>query len=153
MRTQADKLHGALTKLKYEGRMFNARNLKSAREAVDGLGSILKRHCCLHEEVLFPFLKTHIPRKEAPIHFLEAEHGDIQKNSSRLKKDLKKNELDPVLSGKIYERGIYLISLFQHHLSFEHKNIVEPFRSELRRDEIESIRRRIDNWTKKHSGE
>jgi len=151
MLLQTDKLHQALTHLRYESRAYRPKNIKAVRDVIQTLDGILQRHQSSQEEIIFPFLESHIPRHEAAIHLLEAEHEDIQKNTDKLKSSLQKlpEAHGNLNDGKIYERGIYLISLVQHHVGFEQRHIRKSIHKELHADEKAVITSRVSGWLKK----
>lgn len=151
MLLQTGELHNALTHLRYESRSYRPKNIKAVREVIQSLEGLLERHRGFQEEIIFPFLESHIPRHEAAIHLLETEHEDIRTNKDKLKSSLQKlSKADRNLNdGKIYERGIYLISLVQHHVAFEQRHIRESIHKELHEDETTVITRRVSKWLKK----
>jgi len=146
-----DKLHKALTHLRYESKAYRAKNIKAAGDAIRNLDGILQRHQSFQEKIIFPFLVSHIPRHEVAIHLLEAEHEDIRENEEKLKLNLRKltGANKNLNDGKIYERGIYLISLMQHHIDFEKRHIHKSIHEELRADEKVVIINRISGWLKR----
>lgn len=148
---QSEKLHRALTHLRYEGKVHRAKNLKEVKESADALDASLKRHRTLQEKIIFPYLSTHIPRRESSIHFLESEHEGLDQSNKKLKKGIREFlKSDPVLTcGEIYEAGIFFIAHLRHHISYEVKNIRSLIRSELRPDEKREIGNRISGWLKK----
>ena len=60
--TKAEELYTILTHLRYEGKISQGRNGKSAIEAVGSLRGMIQKHRNLQEKVIFPFLITHIPK-------------------------------------------------------------------------------------------
>ena len=151
MLLQTGELHKALMHLRYESRSYRPKNIKAVREIVRNMDGILQRHRGFQEEIVFPFLESHIPRHEAAIHLLETEHEDIKTNKDKLKSSLQKlSKADRNLNdGKIYERGIYLISLVQHHVAFEQRHIRKSIHKELHADETMVITSRVLEWLKK----
>ncbi len=151
MLLQTDKLHQTLTHLRYESRACRPKNIKAVRDVIRNLDGILQRHRGFQEKVIFPFLESHIPRHEAAIHFLEAEHEDIKKNKDKLNSGLQKLSAanGNLNDGKFYERGIYLISVVQHHIAFEQRHIHKSIHKELHQDEKVVITSRLSEWLKK----
>lgn len=151
---QAERLHRALTHLKYEGKLTLAKNLKEVKESAGALGVILKRHLGLQEKVVFPYISTHIPRYETTVHFLESEHEEIDRHCEKLLKAIREFQRSGSSlknSGEVYENGIFLVSLLRHHLNFELRNIRLLMGKELRLDEKIEIGTRMKKWLKKHS--
>ncbi len=146
--SQTEDLHRALTHLRYEGKMLKEQNVKSVQILAYGLDLVLKRHCHVQEEIVFPFLQTHIPRHEAAISLLEAEHAEIRNQQQKLKEDVLKisGAPDPFQEAKIYEAGIYLVTLLRHHIGLEKKSIDRSLQTELREDEKNVINSRIETW-------
>ncbi len=141
-----------MTHLRYEGKITRFKNLKEVRDSTGALDVILKRHRKIQEKVIFPYLSAHIPRHEGAIHFLRSEHDDIDRNKVKLRKEIREfPKGDPFLnSGKVYESGIFFVSLLRHHLSFELRNIRLLIRKGLRPDEKQEISDRMNRWLKKY---
>lgn len=150
MRAQTDKLRDALTRLKYEGRIFERKNLVAAQEAVERLDVVFQQHKGLQERVLFPFLGSHIPRQEPTFHFLVIEHHDIQKNRERLVREVVKISQKPnaLARSRAYEQGIYYILLFEQHIDFERKSVRQTLCKELTDEERQMISQRFATWMK-----
>lgn len=143
-----ENLHNALNHLRYEGKLLKEENIKAVQILAYGLDDALEKHCQIQEEIIFPFLQTHIPRHEAAIALLEAEHEDIKNQQEKLKNDILKisgmpNHLE---EGKIYEAGIYLVTLLRHHIGFEKRNLQRSLQTELRDDEKAAIHKQIEDW-------
>lgn len=148
---ESERLHRALTHLRYEGKVHRLKNLEEVEKSTAALSVIFKRHRALQEKIIFPYLSTHIPRREPAVHFWESEHEGLEQNSKKLKKGiLEFFKSDPVLTcGEIYEAGIFYIAHLRHHVSFEIKNIRSLILSELRPDEKREIESRASGWLKK----
>lgn len=147
---QTEDLHKALTHLRYEGKLLKEPNVKSVQILAYGLDFALERHRHIQEEIVFPFLRTHIPRHEAAISLLKAEHAEIKNHQEKLKQDtLKISRIpSPLQETRLYEAGIYLVTLLRHHIGLEKKSIDQSLQNELREDEKEVIRKRIEAWLK-----
>lgn len=146
--TLVEDLHKALTHLRYEGKLLREQNVKSVQILAYGLDLELEKHRRLQEEVVFPFLQTHIPRHEAAISLLKAEHMEIKSHQQKLKQDILKISSIPdhLQEAKIYEAGIYLVTLIRHHIGLEKKSVDRSMRNELRADEKSCVGKRIEAW-------
>lgn len=149
--SQTEALHKALTHLRYEGKLLRKQNIEAVQILILSLELVLEKHRHLQEDILFPFLQRHIPRHEAAISLMETEHEDIVRSAEKLKKQVLKisKDSDPLGEGKVYETGIYLVTLLRHHICFEEKNISQSMQRELREDEKEVIQKRVRDCLKK----
>ena len=155
---ETNRLYDALTKLRYEGRPSLGRNLKGARKALEFFNQDLSQHVKLEEEILFPFLETHVPKLESVIHLLQAEHRDFKKNLENfefllrqfVKRKCKPNCGDVI--EKIREIGIYLVYLLRSHAQAESESVYKVIDRELRSDERERLKKQIHNWIPKGNG-
>lgn len=145
MLSQAEELFEALTHLRYEGKAFRTKNIKRVRAVLRKLDAAVRKHRKLQEKAVFPFLKSHVPRHEAAIHFLETEHEDIKKSESRLMSCVRRLPAGDgkLADGKVYESGICLVSLLRHHVGFEQRHIETSIRRELRAAEKTAMARRL----------
>jgi len=150
---RSDDFQKALTQLRYEGKVYRGKNAKAAKQAIQRLGQLAARHDRFQSGVIFPFFEKHFPRYAAAVHLLQAEHDDILKNKKKLASSLQrflKRPSGPAGQARIYQRGIYLISLLRHHLGFEKKNIYRSIKKELHRKEYEEIKKKMNRWNQQH---
>lgn len=148
-----EDLKKALIHLRYEGKLLKEQNLKSIQILIYALANVLERHLYVQERIVFPFLRTHIPRHEAAILLLKAEHEEIKIHQEKLRKAM--GEMPgipgPLQEAVLYEEGIYLVTLLRHHLFVEKRNIDPSLEKELREDEKEIIHQRIEIWLAKEN--
>ena len=99
------------------------------------------------EKVLFPFLRTHIPKLEPMIWLLTSEHEDFRKALKDL--NLSMAIFKKIGSGKdriihqLNEQGIYLLCLLRGHMSVETQSLYRAAEHDLRPDEKELLLSRI----------
>ncbi|MBI3307280.1 MAG: hemerythrin domain-containing protein [Candidatus Omnitrophica bacterium] len=149
---EVENMHKTLVHLHYEGKVSRGKNLKAARQIITRLVADLGRHRRLQEEVIFPYLLTHIPKHESVIQFLRSDHSDIKKNKERLllslQKLLRKPDAVPEYE-KIHGLGIYLICLIRHHVELEKNSIHQAINKELRPVEKREVEQRVRKWRQK----
>ena len=146
-----EKFNHCLTLLRYEGKASRARNYQLAKKNVGLLIATLKQHRNLQEDVIFPFLVRHVPKKEPVIHFLRSDHQIIKRYKMKLRKLLYKvsaKDEGVVERGKIHETGVSLSNLLNHHIELEKENINQAIRRYLGPDEKKDIKQKIMRWQK-----
>lgn len=148
---ESEQLYRALTHLRYEGKARRLKNLNEVKRSIRALDIIFKRHKALQEKIIFPYLSTHIPRRQSAVRFLESDHEGLDRSGRKLKKNVRDFfSSDPVLTcGEIYEAGIFFIAHLRHHLSFEVRNIQPLVLGELCPEEKREMEGRIRGWAKK----
>lgn len=151
---EVEHFYKLLTRLRYEGKVSRARNVKASKEAITTLMGTLKRHRDLEEKIIFPFLLSHLPKHESVIRFLRSDHEDIRKNKERLYlwlKDLLKESRASGIDGKVQETGVYLTCLVRHHMELEKENIHKAIKEELKPSEKKEIAQHIRKWFQKQN--
>ena len=152
------QLEEALINLGYEGKPSRGKNLKKTRELVKFLTGALRIHEEVEEKVIFPFLKTYLPKLEAVIHLLEAEHEDFKKHLGEFRAQVKGlgNGKSPVRREKavaqIRQTGIYLVYFLRHHLRAGHESIYKVIERDLRADEKRRLAGQVAKRLKSLSG-
>ena len=142
------ELEDALLNLRFEGKASRGKNLRMAREVFRFLETELLHHMRMEDEVVFPFLKTHVPRLEPVIRRLVAEHRDFEKNLGRFGQNLgtaaKGTSEGPGRSiEKVRENGTYLIYLLRNHIQTESQSVYSVIDRELRVDEKKDLAQKI----------
>ena len=138
---RAERLQEVLRNLRYEGKASLGRNLREAQEVQGFFNEELNHHVRFEEEVVFPFLKTHLPRLEPMIWFLQAEHQDFRLNLETFRCRLgelvktKEEGARVRIIEKIQETGTYLIYLFRNHIRAESEYLYQAAERELRSEE------------------
>ena len=146
---RAERLQEILRNLRYEGKASLGRNLREAEEVRGFFNEELNHYVRFEEEVVFPFLKTHLPRLEPMIWFLQAEHQDFRLNLETFKTRLEelagsKNEMARLrVLEKIQETGTYLIYLLRNHVRAENEYLYRVADRELRSEEKNRLIRQI----------
>lgn len=142
-----DEFYDALKRLRYEGKLNLGRNLAEVRGLATYFRKELDGHMREEERVLFPFLRTHIPRLEPLVALLLSEHDDFRGSLEGLEaalEDFKRHEfMKSSLIEKICEHGTYLICLLRSHMWVESHNLYKAADRELRPDEKKSLILRI----------
>lgn len=142
-------LQDILVNLRYEGRHRLGKNLKEADEVLAFFNGELTEHVHLEEEVIFPFIKSHIPRLETLILMLCSEHEEFRRNLRSFKFWLGevakgKSNLDHgKLIEKVRETGNYLTYLLQNHLQEESEILYRVADQELRSKEKKELCSRV----------
>jgi len=154
--TKAEELFKILTHLRYEGKISQGRNVKSAIAALGSLRGMIQKHRNLQEKVIFPFLVTHIPKHETVIQFLRADHEEMHKSRLKLETALRRLTAKKIGVGlqdkSSQDVGIYFICLLRHHMDLENKCVHQAIRSELRKDEQLEVKSRVDHWLAQYHG-
>ena len=146
---QATHIQELLTKLRYEGRASFGRNVKEIRHAFIFFNLELSHHIQIEEDVIFPFLKIHIPKLESVIHLLEAEHADFGENLESFELSLKllaKESADlnrGSLVEKIRQLGTYLIYLLTSHARAENQSVYQVLMKELKPQEKKELAEKL----------
>ena len=131
-------LQDSLTNLCYEGKAAFGKNLKELQHILEFFDDEAARHVQFEENVLFPFLKVHIPKLESLLNILSSEHESFKHHLSDFKfylASISKMESRPERSKmieKIRETGTYLIFLLRNHIQTEEKSVYEVLVRELR---------------------
>lgn len=114
------------------------RNIQKTKSILRLLRAELLKHYQFEEKILFPFAKSHLPKLEPMIHFLEAEHRNFKENTKQLS-DLLNHSAKVKTNGKsgawiqkINEAGAYFIYLLRHHLEVRCEGIDKVIDHELR---------------------
>ncbi len=134
-----NKFYEVLVNLRFEGKQNVAKNMIRLRGLVSYFQEEVKAHMREEEKVLFPFLRTHIPRLEPMICLLVSEHGDFRNSLKDLNLSLsvfkKVNSDKTRIIHQFNEQGIHLICLLRGHMSVETKTLYRAADNELRPDE------------------
>lgn len=152
---KTDRLEEVLTNLRYEGKPSFGKNVREARELLDFFNEELIEHVAQEDEVLFPFLKTHLPKLESAIGLLQAEHEDFRKKLEGFKfllGEVKKQDRESErakLIEKICEQGTYLIYLLHNHIRAETEVIYKVAERELRPDEKKKLSKQVEERANK----
>ena len=129
--------YALLEKLRYEGKSALGRNLAEANKAVAFFSREIISHMREEEKVLFPFIRTHIPRLEPMVCLLLSEHDDFRHCLKGLKKILQvcrnRHSMDAVHT--LCERGTYLVCLLRSHMWCESHSLYKAADNELKPDE------------------
>lgn len=138
-----------LLKLRYEGKPSVGKNLRDADQVLKFFHGEHSRHMNCEENVIFPFLIIHVPKLEAVIDVLRADHHDFKNKLQlfenligELAKDRTDSDRAAILE-KIREVGTYMIYLLRSHNQFESVSIHKVMQTELHTDEIEELQNQI----------
>ncbi len=145
-----DCVSDILIGLRYEDRPWFDKNIiKKAKKVLQLLHAELFHHCCVEEKIVFPFAKSHLPKLESVIRFLEAEHQDFKKHVRHLNhlfnhpSNMSAGEESGAWIQKVNEAGNYFIYLLRRHLEVRHENIDKAIDQELREDEKRELANRL----------
>ena len=146
---QTDRLSRVLTHLRYEGRPYLGRNIKEAKEVLEFFEHPFVKHLELEEEVIYPFLETHVPKFAAVISLLRSEHVDIRNKLQHMKSLFRKISTGRQSSTRgnwideIEATGTYFIYLLRNHMQTESESVYKAIVRELGNDEIKRLERII----------
>jgi len=138
----------ALVHMQFEGKPSLGKNIREMQEALHFFDHQIKRHTQEQERMIFPYLKSHIPRLASIIFVLRTEHRDFKmalisfKSQWRIFLKNKNGQKRGRLAKDLKEKGMYLMYLLQGHLAGENGLLYPAAERELRRDEkIELMRK------------
>ncbi len=150
----ADRLYEALHNLRYEGKIFLKRNIRIIQEAVDFFKEEHISYIRLDEEVIFPFLRVHIPKLEQMLDVLQAENNEFREKLAELEglfRQLKSEASDSGRFRKIMEnicdQGTYLFCLVRNHMQVKAEAVYKVMDRELHQDEKRSLYKNIADFT------
>ena len=135
--------------LQYEGKISLGKNLREAGEILRFFKQEIEEHMVEEEKILFPFLKTHLPRLDPLMLYLSSEHQDFRRHVAWFKFFLDKlsKKQRPSDRGEAIQKlkgvGIYLIHLLRAHLQGENEILCKVADRELRQDEKKELKRRL----------
>ena len=150
-----ENLDMALLGLQFEGKSSRGKNLKQLRSILGFFQGRLMKHMEREEQVIFPFLESHVPKLASVIHLLEAEHEDFKKNLKGFRALLQeifggRNGMSRVNTiNEIRKTGIYLIYLLRSHVRAESKAVYQILERELRPAEKKELVRQIAGCEKR----
>ncbi len=134
-----DRFHEMLKCLRCEGKPHLGKNVREIGSMIVYFKSELESHLREEERVLFPFLERHMPKLQSLIYLLLSEHQDFRNSLEEMKalvRRLRKNGLEASISvWKLYQRGVYFISLLRSHMWVESENLYRVADEELKPDE------------------
>ena len=149
---KTDQFYDVLVNLRYEGKASFGKNMKEAEDVLKFFHGEHTRHMKLEDDVLFPFIKAHVPKLEPVIHLLHAEHEDFKRNLQSFECEInelvkEKDESDKVrILEKIREIGTYMIYLLRSHNQSESNSIYHVIDHELHEDEIRELQDQIARY-------
>ena len=146
---KTEHLSDVVTNLRYEGKFSLGKNLKEIQKVIDFFSRHMKKHIQLEEEIIFPFLETHIPKLDSLTRLLCSEHKDFEKNFETLQFQLQtfsKVRTEPE-RGKAIEKlrdvGVYLAYLLRNHMQQENESVYKAIEKELRRNERKELEHQV----------
>lgn len=149
---QTNRLYDLAINLRYEGKLSLGKNLKEIGRIVEFFQRELKGHVRLEEDVIFPFLETHVPKLESVVRLLHSEHEDFQAHVENIELQLQafSKEKNDIQRSKIIEKmresGIYLVYLLRNHIQEERHSIYKAIDEELRREEKKDLELQIRQY-------
>ncbi len=144
-----EQLDTALVGLQFEGKNSVGRHLKQIRSVIDFFLERFVKHTELEEQIVFPYLASHVPKLHLVLPLLCSQHEEFRKSIKDLEVliEIFSNNVSKIDQAKtiqkIREIGTYLIYLLRHHIQVEHTSIYKMIDSELRKDEKEQLERRV----------
>lgn len=146
---QAVGLVEVLQHLQYEGKASLGKNLREARDIVQYFDHEVMEHMQKEEEILFPFLASHLPKLEPLISLLRSEHADFRNSLRQFAAWLE--DLAEAGDGtdrhhlieKLKEVGSYLMYLLQGHHNEESEILYKVADRELRAEEKNRLAKQL----------
>ncbi len=141
---------GALVGLQFEGKTSLGRHLKQIRTIIDFFLKRFTKHTKLEEQIIFPYLASHIPKLNSVLQLLCSEHEELRKSIKELELlvDIFSNNISRIDQAKtiqkIREISTYLIYLLRHHIEVEHTGIYQMIDSELRQNEKKELQKMLN---------
>ena len=137
--------YSLIEKIRYEGKSTLGKHLTEAAKAVSYFGKEIGDHMREEEKVLFPFIRTHIPRLEPMVCLLLSEHEDFRRSLKDLKKSLQavRNRYSVDAVHRLCERGTYMVCLLRSHMWCESHSLYKAADTELKADEKQCLIRMI----------
>lgn len=135
--------------LRYEGKLTFGKNIKKIAVILTLLNREFRKHSRFEEKILFPFVKSHLPKLESVVCFLKAEHDSLKRNLDELCLIFKKRKKMFQLNQrgewvrKLNESGTFMIYSIRHHLDARREGIEEPIENELRSDEKKELGKQL----------
>ena len=147
---KADELRTLLRRLTYIVDEEACRPVLSELSGVlDFFAEEIFVHQRLEENVLFPFLKVHIPRLEHTIHLLYAEHRDFRRDFTTIRNLYQRLLIAKRLSvrsdiiTKLYTIGSCFLYLLRYHAEVESQYIHDAVQIELLEEERAILEERL----------
>ena len=133
----------ALQNLRFEGKQSMGKNMSEVQKLAGYFKGRIKEHMREEERVLFPFLKSHIPRLEPMIFLLLSEHEDFRnslRDLAHVLTEFKKpgRNKERLIHG-LSEKGTYLIFLLRSHMRVESLSLYRVADKELNRSEKKQL--------------
>ncbi len=149
--SKSNELFEALNNLRYEGKVGLKRNIRAISRLNHYFRDELLPHFQADEQVVFPYVETHLPKYSPLLGFLKAEHKEIRKSFDDLdgmveKAIFKKDKPLPQSQiNRIYDRGTYIYCLIRNHIQMETEAIYCNINAQLQpseKKELEALVRR-----------
>ncbi len=155
MLKNTNRFQTLLTNLRYEGKPRLGANIQQTRLILKFLESKVIPQFRFEEKSIFPFLRRHIPKLEAALRLLEAEHDEFQSHLKSFQKSfqrfVKTGQSDGKNSEALKETGTYMVYLLRHHLKAENQ-VYKVMAENLRADEKAEIKVLFEK-AKNHGGD
>lgn len=152
-----EQLEGALVGLQFEGKTSVGRHVKQIRSVIDFFLGRFAKHTELEEHIIFPYLAAHVPKLDLVLPLLCSQHEELRKSIEDLEPliELFSNnvsKVDPAKTiHKIREIGTYLIYLLRHHIEVEHTSIYKIIDHELRQNEKNELKKKLNGKAASHN--
>lgn len=149
---QADVLQKILVQLRFEGKACLQKNIKEACEVVDFFDRELLLHLEIEEQVVFPFVETHVPKLESMVGILRSEYENFRRGLQEFKTHLWQlsenltEEENKKICANAREKGAYVLYLLRDRMIPKCDAVYLILDQELHRDEKKELVRRIQDW-------
>ena len=142
-----NRFYEVLKNLRFEGKKNLEKNIGEIRKLIFYFRREIEAHMREEERILFPFLRTHVPRLETMIWLLLSEHEDFRNCLRQLRLSL--SEFGKAGSDKtrlihgLHEQGTYLVCLLRGHMWLETQSLYRAADKELHRSEKKELIKQI----------
>ena len=142
-----NRFYEVLRNLRFEGKKNLGKNIGEIRKLISYFRREIEAHMREEEKILFPFLRTHVPRLETMIWLLLSEHEDFRNCLRQLRLSLSEfgktgSDKDRLIHG-LHEQGTYLVCLLRSHMWVESHSLYKVADKELRLSERRKLIKQI----------
>ena len=145
---KTDRFLEAITRLRYEGKVAFGKNMNEVGDLLDYFTEKIIPHMKV-EDIIFSFLEIHIPKLEALIRLLQAEHKELKVNLEVLRylfDELSEEKSEPKrtqLIEQLKDKATYFSYFVRNHVQAEEESIYRSIDQELHLEEKKELIRRI----------
>jgi len=138
-------LNRALTALRFEGKTSFGKNLRRSRSALSAVLTGLAEEMKFEEDILFPYLGSHLPKLQFMTDLLTMEHEDLRRSLDALSGLFDKLNRQKSVAGwietveEMRKRAGYLNYFLHNHTWAENQAVYKVLDKELKTEEKKAI--------------